>query len=78
MALPTNRSSALKDSEENEYPYSESDTPKMLDKILEKGLIRLPEMTKFLRKGLYDFQNQTILKKSKGLMIPNTASTIGS
>jgi len=33
----------LRCSEENEYPYSEFDVPKMLHKLLEKGLIELPE-----------------------------------
>jgi len=30
-------------SEENEYPYSESDAPEMLHKLLKKGLIEFPE-----------------------------------
>ena len=38
-----NRSSTLTCSEENEYPYFESDVPKMLHTLLEKGLIELPE-----------------------------------
>jgi len=38
-----NRSSMLRGSEENEYPYFEYDTPEMLHKLLEKGLIELPE-----------------------------------
>jgi len=33
----------LRDSEENECPYSESDALEILHKLLEKGLIKLPE-----------------------------------
>jgi len=43
VASSRNESSMLRDSEEKEYPYSESDVPEMLDKLLEKGLIELPE-----------------------------------
>ena len=39
MASPRNGSFILRDSEENEYPHSKSDAPKMLDKLLEEGLI---------------------------------------
>ena len=35
-----------KDSKEKECPYSESDVPEMLDKLLEKGLIELPELSR--------------------------------
>jgi len=38
-----NRSSMPRGSEENECPYFESDAPKMLQKLLEKGLIELLE-----------------------------------
>ena len=38
-----NRSSMLRCSEENEYPYSKSDVPKMLHKLLEKGLTEILE-----------------------------------
>ena len=43
MASSRNRGSMLRDSEKNEYSYSEYDAPKMLDKLLEKGLVQLPE-----------------------------------
>ena len=43
MASPRNRSSMLRYSEKNKYSYSEFDAPKMLDKVLEKGLIELPK-----------------------------------
>ena len=43
MASSRNRGSMLRDSEKNEYSYSEYDAPKMLDKLLEKGLVELPE-----------------------------------
>jgi len=43
MASSRNISSILRDSENNEYSYSEYDVPKMLDKLLEKGLVELPE-----------------------------------
>ena len=33
----------LIDFEQNEYSYSQLDAPKMLDKLLEKGLIELLE-----------------------------------
>ena len=33
----------LRDYEKNEYSYSEYDAPKMLDKLLEKWLVELPE-----------------------------------
>jgi len=39
ITLSRNRNSMLRDSEENEYPYSESDVPEILHKLLEKGLI---------------------------------------
>ena len=38
-----NKISMRRDSEENEFPYSESDVPEMLHTLLEKGLIELPE-----------------------------------
>jgi len=38
-----NRSSMRRGSEENEFPYSESDAPEMLLTLLKKGLIELPE-----------------------------------
>ena len=38
-----NTSSMLRGSEENECPYSEFDAPEVLHKLLEKGLIKLPE-----------------------------------
>ena len=38
-----NKSSMLRDSEKNECSYSEYDAPKMLNKLLEKGLVELPE-----------------------------------
>jgi len=40
------RSSMLRDSKEKECPYSESGVPEMLDKLLEKGLIKLPESSR--------------------------------
>ena len=43
MASSRNRSSTLRDSEKSKYSYSEYDAPKMLDKLLEKGLVELPE-----------------------------------
>ena len=43
MALSRNEGSMLRDSKEKECPYSESDAPKMLDRLPEKGLIQLPE-----------------------------------
>jgi len=43
MAPPRNISFMLRDSKESEYPYSEFDAPKMLNKLLEEGLIELPE-----------------------------------
>ena len=33
----------LKGSEENERPYSKSDVPELLHKLLKKGLIQLPK-----------------------------------
>ena len=33
----------LRGSKKNAYPYSESDAPEILHKLLEKGLIELPE-----------------------------------
>ena len=36
----------LRDSEEKECPYSESDVSEMLDKLLEKELIELPESSR--------------------------------
>ena len=60
MASSRNRSSMLRDSEKNEYSYSEYDAPKMLDKLLEKGLVELPE--------------SSVLKKLEELMTPNIAS----
>ena len=33
----------LRDSKKNEYSYSEYEAPKILDKLLEKGLVQLPE-----------------------------------
>jgi len=41
MAPPRNTSFKLKDSKES--TYSEFDAPEMLDKLLEEGLIELPE-----------------------------------
>jgi len=41
-----NQNSMLRDFEEKECPYSESDVPEMLDKLLEKGLIELPESSR--------------------------------
>jgi len=38
-----NKSSTLRGSEDNEFPYYESDAPEMLHTLLEKGLIELPE-----------------------------------
>ena len=38
-----NKSSTLRGSEDNEFPYYESDVPEMLHTLLEKGLIELPE-----------------------------------
>jgi len=38
-----NRGSTLRCSEENEYPYFEFEAQKTLHKLLEKGLIELPE-----------------------------------
>jgi len=35
----------LRDSEKNEYSYSEYDAPKMFDKLLGKGLVELQEST---------------------------------
>ena len=43
MASSKSRSSMLRDSEKNEYSYSEYDAPKMLDKLFEKGPVELPE-----------------------------------
>ena len=43
MKSSKNESSMLRDSEENEYPYSKSDAQKMLDKLFEEGLIGLPK-----------------------------------
>jgi len=43
MASLRNRSSMLRDSEKNEYSYSEYDAPKILDKLLKKGLVELLE-----------------------------------
>jgi len=43
MASLKNRNYMLRDPGKNKYPYFESDTPKMLDKLLENGLIELPE-----------------------------------
>jgi len=43
MASSRNRSSMLRDFEKNEYSYSKYDAPKMLDKLIEKGLIELPK-----------------------------------
>ena len=53
-----------RDSEEKECPYSESDAPEVLDKILEKGLIELLESRH--------------LEELEELMIPNIANIIGS
>jgi len=44
MASSRNRSSILRDSEKIEYSYSKYDASKMLDKLLEKGLIELPKL----------------------------------
>jgi len=44
VASSRNEGSMLRDSEEKECPYSESDAPKILDKLLEKGLIELSEL----------------------------------
>ena len=44
VASSINEGSMLRDSKEKECLYSESDVPKMLDKLLEKGLIELPEL----------------------------------
>ena len=41
--LSINRNSMLKVSQENEFSYSESYAPEMLDKLLQKGLIKLLE-----------------------------------
>ena len=46
ITLSTNRSSMLRGFEEKECPYSESDTPKMLDKLLEKGLFQSQSIPK--------------------------------
>ena len=46
VASSRNKNSMLGDSEEKECPYSESDVPEMLDKLLEKGLIELPESSR--------------------------------
>jgi len=43
ITLPRNRSSMLRDFEESECPYSESETPEMLHKLLKKELIELPK-----------------------------------
>ena len=43
MASSRNRGSMLRDSEKNEHFYFKYDAPKMLDKLLEKGLVELPE-----------------------------------
>jgi len=42
LTLVRNESSMLRDSEEKECLYHESDAPEMLDKLLKKGLIELP------------------------------------
>jgi len=49
-----NRSCMPRCSEENEYPYSESDVPKMLHKLLKKGLIELPEAKRLEEVGRAD------------------------
>lgn len=64
VASPRNRNSMDIDSEKNEYPYSESDAPKMLDKFLEEGLIELSQSKR--------------PEELKEPMIPNTTSIIGS
>jgi len=46
VASSRNESSILRDSEEKECPYSESDVPEMLDKLLKRGLIELPESSR--------------------------------
>jgi len=43
IASSTNRSSMLRGSEENECLYFESDTPEILHKLVEEGLIELLE-----------------------------------
>ena len=43
FASSRNENSMLRDSEEKECPYSESDAPEMLDKLFKKGLMELPE-----------------------------------
>ena len=63
VASLRNESYMLRDFEEKEFPYFKSDVPEMLDKLLEKGLIRLTESK---------------LKKLEELMIPNITSITGS
>ena len=43
MTTSRNRSSTLRHSKEKECPYSESGMSEMLDKLLEKGLIEIPD-----------------------------------
>ena len=43
VSASRSKGSMLRGSEENECPYSESDMPKILHKLLEKGLIELQE-----------------------------------
>ena len=62
MLPPRNTSFKLKDSKEN--AYSEFDAPEMLDKLLEEGLIELPESKR--------------PEELKELMIPNIAGITGS
>jgi len=46
MASSRNRNFMLRDYEKNEYSYSKFDAPKMLNKLLGKGLIELPKSSR--------------------------------
>jgi len=63
-----NRSSMLRCSKENEYPYSEYDVPKMLHKLLEKGLIELLESN--IPKKLEEQMIPNIVSITRSLVIP--------
>jgi len=55
MVPPKNISFKLKDSKESEYPYSDFDAPEMLHKLLERGLIELPESKRSEEVGRTDY-----------------------